>query len=221
MRLDLVGMWAACWAVAAIAGVGGFAFDGTLVWVRYVLLTAAACLALVPPNYRGAKARGSRHPVGEATVWAAGAVFVVLALMRQYDLATGLAAPGDLNVNTTETIRHRQQLADWGLVQPGLLMAVTAPLAIMAVALLAGMLGCGGPSAVRRALGFSVCATAGIVLGVVSGAVAAPIIGHLASMGSQGPVEIVAAATGFVAGAAAAGGIAGTLVELGREKSFS
>ena len=124
-----VAIWAAGWTLGAILLV----FAGTTVDVKapaVAVLTAVlvGLPAFAAPNYVATRMFGGRRPVLEALIWLGG--FVVM-----WGVYAWVNVPPALNINTTETMRARQEYFRHHRIPPETLMALRS---IAIYALVAG-----------------------------------------------------------------------------------
>jgi hypothetical protein len=105
------------WTVGAIAlGVAFWLFaQERALWLSFLLIPAAGAAAFGLPTFVGARRTGSRAPVLQAFVWVVGFTIAGALLAKEFGDHHRLARPGDLNINTTETMRERQASFNrWG-----------------------------------------------------------------------------------------------------------
>jgi len=110
MRWHPVPFWGMGWTAGAVAlGVAFWLFaEQRAVWLSFLLLPIAGAAAFGLPTYIGARRTGSRAPSAQAFVWVVGFTIAGVLLMNTFGDHHRLAEPGDLNINTRETMRERQ-----------------------------------------------------------------------------------------------------------------
>jgi hypothetical protein len=77
-------------------------------WPQYPLLLSAGFAALGWPMYISARDQRSARPRTEAILWVIGFVVLVSVLTEYQPAAARLASPGEVNVNTTESMQRRE-----------------------------------------------------------------------------------------------------------------
>ena len=97
------------WTVGAIAlGVAFWLFaQERAYWLSFLLLPTAGAVAFGLPTFVGARRTGSRAPLVHALVWELGFTIAAALVMNEFGDRNRPAKPGDLNMNTSETIRQR------------------------------------------------------------------------------------------------------------------
>ena len=124
-----VAIWAAGWTLGAML----FVLAGTTVDVKVPGVAVLAAMlvglpAFAAPNYIATRMFGGRRPVLESAIWLAG--FVVM-----WGVYAWINVPPALNINTTETMRARQEYFRSHNLPPETLMALRS---IAIYALVAG-----------------------------------------------------------------------------------
>lgn len=83
--------------------------------IEALLVLLASAASFGGPTYFAARRHESRQPLVQALVWVVGIAGAGIVLSEYYLAQTALAQPGDLNINTYETMRARQASFDsWG-----------------------------------------------------------------------------------------------------------
>ena len=171
----------------------------------FLLIGLAGASAFGLPAFVAAYRTRSDRPSTQAVIWIAAFFIAMCPVALAYAQPHQLARPGDLNINTTETMRQRQQSFDrWGVPPETIERHLLVLKAVASFAFLGGafstfIAGVGG--ARRRwldALLVGMAAVAGVILGAY--------------------VALMAAATYFLLPVAglAGGGIAGGIIECAR-----
>lgn len=155
-------------------------------------------------------------------VWVVGFAVAGLLLWDRYLAETGLAPPGALNINTTETMQARQASFDrWGM-EPEAVSSVIFTLAIVtgfgfASATLSSLLGSGfGGRRILRATLFGLISAAAVVAGCAVLPIAGYLLTIILSLGTIGPLKGLSLPGGFVLATLMAGGSAGAIIDRAR-----
>jgi hypothetical protein len=188
-------------------------------WLCYLIELGVALVAFGLPIRAGARRTGSRHPTTEAMIWIVGFTAAAVVLTNYYLANTALALPGDLNINTTETIRERNEYFSRPHLPPELVFSFSV------VALFAG--GCGllsgitarpwqGTTDLWRAAVFGASTGVAVLTALAVGALVVPIAAHVLSMAHEPTMQLLGGVTGFMTGGVLAGSVAGAIIEYSR-----
>lgn len=174
LRMRAVAAWAMGWAIGVAAFLVGFVVLGTrraeAITTLIILFGSAAAFGL--PNYVASRQARSKRPLVQALVWFVCFAVAGILLSKYYLAHTGLALPGELNINTDETIRARQASFDrWG-VPPETVSSVVFTFDVLvasclASGLLSALVASGwGVTRLIRGMLFGVATTVAIVAGL-------------------------------------------------------
>jgi hypothetical protein len=184
VRWHPVPFWGMGWTVGAIAlGIAAWLFEEKrAVWLSFLLLPTAGIAAFGLPTVIGAFRTGSRAPWAQAFIWVVGFTIAGVLLMNTFGDQHRLAEPGDLNINTSETILQRQASFDkWGRSPEEMASFFFSVAVIITFAVAAGILSAivgTQAAALHKWLAiplFGLAAALGIVVGLWVGAVLASI----------------------------------------------
>lgn len=140
-RWHPIPFWGMGWTVALVACFIAMVLlaEDRMLPVAFLLIALAALAAFGLPVFVSARRAGARAPILEAGVWAFASFLAMSIIADTYAVPHRLARPGDLNVNTTETMRARQQSFDrWGLSPEAIERRVTLVSAIGTFAVASG-----------------------------------------------------------------------------------
>jgi hypothetical protein len=102
--------WGLGWGISVLTAAVAFAIgDWRAVWGHYPVALVIGTIGFGLPVRLGAQRNGSRYPTVEAVIWVLGFTLAAIVLVDHFVAATQLAKPGDLNINTTETMRQRTE----------------------------------------------------------------------------------------------------------------
>jgi hypothetical protein len=192
MRWHPVPFWGMGWTAGAVAlGVAFWLFaEQRAVWLSFLLLPIAGAAAFGLPTYIGARRTGSRAPSAQAFVWVVGFTIAGVLLMNTFGDHHRLAEPGDLNINTRETMRERQASFDrWGSPPEVVASFFFSVAVIISFAITAGMVSAivgtqrVTPQRWRAVLLFGLAASLAIIAGLWVGALTSfllPVAGFAA-----------------------------------------
>jgi hypothetical protein len=141
VRWDVVPLWGIGWTVGAIALVLAFWLftERRVVWLSFLLLPTAGASSYGLPTIVGIHRTGSRAPWLQAFIWVLGFTIAAAVLMDACADQHRLAQPGDLNINTTETMRQRQASFDkWGMPPERVASLLFSAVVIISFALASG-----------------------------------------------------------------------------------
>jgi hypothetical protein len=104
--------WGTGWAVGVVLTIVGIAVALALrgAWAPFLVSSMVGLAVVGFPMLTGARRSGSAHPEAQASIWVMG--FAAAAAVLISHAAPEMAAPGTLNINTTETMQRRQQYFD-------------------------------------------------------------------------------------------------------------
>ncbi len=116
-RWDAIPVWGTGWFVAVFVldTAIWFADQDRAIWLGFVLLPVAGAAAVGLPTFMAVRTNGSRAPRAQALVWIVGFTIAAALVMNNVLEHHRLGRPGEVNVNTTETMRQRQaSFSRWG-----------------------------------------------------------------------------------------------------------
>jgi hypothetical protein len=104
--------WGAGWTAGLVLTIAGITIALALrtAWAFSLVSWIVGLAVLGFPMLTGARRSASAHPAAQAAIWVIGFAAAVAVLI--YHAAPEMAAPGTLNINTTETMQRRQQYFD-------------------------------------------------------------------------------------------------------------
>jgi len=222
-RVRAIVAWGVGWCIGAVIFAMGFvllaAFRAEAIEALLVLLASAASFG--GPTYFAARRHGSRQPFVQALVWVIGIAVAGIVLSEYYLAQTALAQPGDLNINTYETMRARQASFDrWG-VPPETVSSFAFTFAVVIAstfgsgllsALVAGGWGIAG---VIRGTLFGLAGVIAITAGLVLVPIGTYVLALVMSFG-DGPRPFPRLPSSFALAALLAGCAAGAIIEYAR-----
>lgn len=216
--------WGVGWCIGAVIFALAFlvlsARRAEVVTTPLILLGSAVSFGV--PTYLAARRNGSRRPIVQALVWVI--VFTIggIALSEHFLARTALASPGELNINTYETMRARQASFDrWG-VEPEVVSSFVFTFAVVVASSfgsgLLSALAVSGVGIIRLirgtlfGLATAIAIIAGLVVIYIGGYVLALVIAVLRTPAFPLPVL----PSGFALAIMLAGCTAGSLIEYAR-----
>jgi hypothetical protein len=217
--------WGSGWCVGVVGASIGLALSVSgASWILYPLVPVVGAISFGFPSYVGARRARACHPIAQAIIWIIGFTAAALVLAQFYVASTRLASPGDLNINTTETMRRRVDYIGRFGHPPEVVFAAAFVLAVL-VAFAAGCGFLSGLTATSSARGFNdtvralvfggatcVAVFTGLLLLVVGG----PYLVHLMSVSRNPRLELAGFVLGVVASGFVSGCASGAIVETAR-----
>lgn len=223
-----IAAWGFGWCVGAIILLL-FVLDATRAQpIAAVLFVAAGAAAFGVPTHLATRPYGSGRAIGQALIWVIGFAVAGALLSDHYLAQTGLASPGDLNINTDETMRARQASFDrWG-VEPDVVSSVAFTFTIVTAfcfgsGTLSALIASGwGIKRMIRGMLFGLVTTVAVIAGFVLVPIGTYVLALVLSFGGA-PRDLrwLSLPGGFALAALLAGGIAGTIIESGRAALLS
>jgi len=116
-RWDAIPVWGTGWFVAVFVLVSAIWFvdQDRAVWLAFLLLPVAGAAAVGLPTFMAVRRNGSRAPRAQALVWVVGFTIAAALVMNTIRDHHRVGRPGEVNANTTETMRQRQaSFSRWG-----------------------------------------------------------------------------------------------------------
>jgi hypothetical protein len=184
-RWHPVPFWGIGWSVGAIAFLAALAVFAKerAWWVSFLLLPTAGAAAFGLPTYVGARRTAARAPLMQAFVWVAGFTIAGAFVMNDLSDRHRLAKPGELNINTDESMRERQRsFARWGRppeVVASLFLSVGVVISFSVVSgIVSANIGtdAGTPQRAVASTLFGIAAAFGIIIGLWVGAVTTSLL---------------------------------------------
>lgn len=184
-------------------------------WVANVLAVAFAAVGFGFPVVKGATAAGASHPKLEGLVWTIGFSVAAMMLVGYYVDSTGLAQPGDLNINTTETMRQRDEYFRTAHYPPEVVFATwVVVLTAGTCGLVSGVVNTGRTVArAWRPIVFAATVAAGIVAALVVAILVLSIAVHVIPAGLGSPMLLLGPFAAFAIGGMGGGSVAGLVIE--------
>ena len=187
-----------------------------------VLLAGTASVGI--PTYLGARRNRSHRPIVQSLVWVASFAVAAVMLSEHYLERTALAQPGELNINTFETMRERQASFDrWG-VAPEVVSSFMLTLTVVVASsfcggLLSALVGSGwGRTRLMRGMLFGLATAVATTAGLALIPVGTYVLAIAMVFAGRPPVLLFLAPLpgGFVIAALLAGCLAGSIIEYAR-----
>lgn len=219
-----IAAWAIGWCVGAMVFAVAFAVLAVqrTEWMVALLVLPASLAAFGFPTYIAARRNASRRPIVQALIWTIGAAAAGMVLSHHYVAETALASPGDLNINTTETIRARQASFErWG-VAPEVVDSYVFSLEIIIAGCFGSALGSTLVAAaweVKRLIHgmlFGLASAIAVVAGVALLPIGTYMFAMILLVGTPPVLHARVLPTAFALTTMVAGSLAGTIIEYTR-----
>jgi hypothetical protein len=215
--------WAAGWSLSVFIAVGPVVHLSGVqnFWFLYPLAPLIGSIAFGFPAYVGARSSKSSRPRWQALIWVIGFTATVVILAQFAAASTKLASLGELNINTTETMRQREASFRRRSSSGG-----RVPRDADAVGARDVRDGCGflsalaaqeaGFGSVLRALLFGIASCLALFMGLILLLVVGPYLAHFLSFAPVPAWDRVGAVLNVALVGFVSGSVFGSIVELAR-----
>lgn len=221
-RVRAIIAWGVGWCIGAAIFTMGFLVLATrrVEVVDALLILFASAVSFGGPAYFAARRDGSRQPIVQALVWIIGITTAGMVLSDYYLAQTALAQPGELNINTYETMQARQASFDrWG-VPPETVSSFVFTCAVViastfASGLLSALVVSRGMAGIIRAALFGLASTVAITAGLVMVPIVTYVLLPVLTFGG-GSKALPPLPSSYALAALVAGCIAGSIIQYAR-----